>query len=94
MTKRRERQALADLIRRNERIRAGMCVECGKPNDRAGLQTKAHRIATRCTACLTRLHESQATNRRAAQERRGELAAALGLTPEQAEAVTKQQRAK
>lgn len=88
------RKSTTDALRKRQYAKEGRCVTCGEPNDRAGQESKAHVAASRCSRCLNVAHEYVAKTRADANACRAEMAAALGLTMEQANALTKRERAK
>ena len=90
----RTRKDAQSIAVRLQRVRDGLCVECGAPSDRAGQLTKAHVPATKCSRCLQSDHETVDRARARAENRRAEMAAALGLTPAQEAELTKRQRAR
>ena len=89
---RSQRQKDRDKQRGAEYKADGRCIDCGGENDRLGEIVKNGMEAVKCRACVERQKAGSMKSRSAAMESRGSMAAALGLTMEQANALALHRR--
>lgn len=68
--------------RRQELQRAGKCIRCRRPMDRAGVKSKNGHDAALCRGCLDLSKREAADARKAAQAKVSEMRRALGLPDE------------